>query len=176
MAAADAFNETSIREMGEAAMTKVMLMVDPLTVELEPEPILPEFILSGSPVAQSKKVVTSHDRTSTTVVWDCTPGSFRWHYDKEETIYVLEGEAFMMNENGTERRFGAGEVGFFYAGYSCDWRITKHFRKVAVIRTPFWAPLGFCVKAWKKLMVMAGISKRSTLLFFLAAGLAGVLQ
>jgi hypothetical protein len=157
-------------------MAKVVVIVDPLTMDLDPEPILPEFILSGSPVARSKKVATSPDWTSSTVVWDCAPGSFRWHYDKEETIYVLEGEAFMMNENGTERRFAAGEVGFFLAGFTCDWRITKHFRKVAVVRTPFWGPIGFSVKAWKKLMVMAGISKRSALLFFLAAGLAGVLH
>jgi uncharacterized cupin superfamily protein len=162
--------------MGEAAMAKVVVIVDPLAMELEPEPIRPEFILSGSPVARSKKVVTSHDWTSSTVVWDCTPGSFHWHYGKEETIYVLEGEAFMMQKSGEERRFAAGEVGFFYAGFSCDWRITKHFRKVAVVRTPFWTPVGFCVKALEKLMVMVGISKRSTSVFLLAAGLASVLH
>jgi uncharacterized protein len=157
-------------------MAKVVVMVDPLTMELESEPIRPEFILSGSPVARSKKVATSPDWTSSTVVWDCTPGSFHWHYGNEETIHVLEGEAFMMQKNGEERRFAAGEVGFFYAGFSCDWRITKHFRKVAVIRTPLWAPIGFCLKATEKLMVMVGLSKKSTLLFLLAAGLASVLH
>lgn len=157
-------------------MSKVVVMVDPLTMELDPEPIRPEFILSGSPVARSKKVVTSHDWTSSTVVWDCTPGSFHWHYGNEETIYVLEGEAFMRQKDGEERRFAAGEVGFFYAGFSCDWRITKHFRKVAVIRTPLWAPVGFCVKVLEKVMVKVGLSKRSTLLLLLAAGLASGLH
>ena len=76
----------------------------------------------------------SGDRTSHVVVWDCTPGSFKWHYGMDETIVVISGEAFMINEKGEERRFGPGDMGFFPAGTSCTWRITEHLRKVGVLK------------------------------------------
>lgn len=144
-------------------MAKVFLMVDPATVALEPAPIPKEWILEGTPVARSTKLISSNDRISCVLVWDCSPGSFRWHYTKEETVFVLSGEAFMSNGNGGERRLAAGEVGFFPAGYSCDWRVTQHFRKVAVHREGMWLPLGLGLKAWNKFLIWIGLSKKSAL-------------
>ena len=79
------------------------------SVVLEPEPIPSDWVLSGSPEARCKKLVRSNDWTSHVVVWDCTPGSFKWHYSMDETIIIISGEAFMINNNGEERRFGPGD-------------------------------------------------------------------
>jgi uncharacterized cupin superfamily protein len=144
-------------------MAKVILMIDPATVELEPSPIRKEWILDGAPTARSTKLVSSDDRVSAVLVWDCSPGSFHWHYDKEETIFVLSGEAFMTNDQGEVRRIAAGDVGFFPAGYSCDWRVTQHFRKVAVLRESMWLPLGLGLKAWNKFLSSTGLSGKSSL-------------
>ena len=140
-----------------------IVMLTPAMVELKPEPFPPGWVVSGSPEARCSKVVRSRDRTSHIVVWDCTPGSFRWHYGMDEAIVVISGEAFMINDKGEERRFGAGDLGFFPAGTTCTWRITEHLRKVGVLRETMWRPLGLAVKAWHKLLRILGLSGESAL-------------
>jgi uncharacterized cupin superfamily protein len=144
-------------------MTNSILTACPSTVELEPEPIPSEWILSGSPQARSKMLRRSRDWTSSVVVWDCTAGSFHWHYSQDETILVVSGEAILIGENGEERRFGPGAVGFFPSGTSATWRVDDSIRKVAVLRESMWLPLGVCLKAWKKLLRLVGLSAKSPL-------------
>ncbi len=139
------------------------LIVDPLTVELDPEPIPAEWILSGSPVARAKTMVTTHDWTSSVVVWDCTPGTFKWHYTKDESVYVLAGEAIMTTGTGEERRMGAGDLAYFYRGFACTWLVTQPFRKIAVLREPLWMPFGMALKVWSKLLHVTGLSGKSGL-------------
>ena len=137
-------------------MFESVVLASPTSVELDPEPIPKEWILSGSPVARSRNLTRSRDLTSSVVVWDCTPGQFRWHYSQDATLLIVSGEAFIMAEDGEERRFGPGDVGFFPAGTTRIWRVAKHIRKVAVLRETMWRPLGFCLKAWKKILRIAG--------------------
>ena len=141
-------------------MPQPMLSVNPATVELQPEPIPPEWILSGAPVARSHKLLTSHDWTSTIVVWDCTAGHFTWRYGQDEVILVVSGEAFLINDKGEERRFGPGDIGFFPAGTLATWRVADYIRKVAVLRETMWRPLGFILKVSKKLLrIVTGMDK-----------------
>jgi uncharacterized protein len=158
----DASASTEASHSGSALLRSIV-MASPASVALEPEPIPPEWILSGTPIARSKHLVRSRDWTSSVVVWDCTPGQFRWHYNQDETILVISGAAFLLLENGEERRFGPGDVGFFPAGTTCKWRVSEHIRKVAVLKEDMWRPLGFGVKAWKKVLRMAGLAGKSPL-------------
>jgi hypothetical protein len=132
-------------------MYKSIVMENPATLELEPSPIPPAWILRGTPEARSKKLTRSRDWTCQIVVWECTAGHFNWHYGRDESVFVLSGEAFLIKEDGEERRFGAGDLGFFPAGITCTWRVTETFRKVAVMRETVGRPLGLGVKIWKKL-------------------------
>ena len=138
-------------------MRPSIVMATAATVELEPEPIPPDWILSGSPVARCKNLVRSRDWTSTVVVWDCTAGRFHWHYSQDESMLVISGEAFLLLENGEERRYGPGDVGFFPAGTTCTWRVADYIRKVAVVRESIWWPLGPCLKVSKKLLRVTGL-------------------
>jgi uncharacterized cupin superfamily protein len=147
----------------ESAILKSIVMATPAEVELEPEPIPREWILSGTPVARSKTLVRSRDLTSSVVVWDCTAGRFLWHYGQDETVLFLSGEAFLLLEDGTERRFGPGDLGFVPAGTTCTWRVAGQVRKVAVLRESMWRPLGLCLKAWKKLLRTVGLAGKSPL-------------
>jgi uncharacterized cupin superfamily protein len=45
------------------------------------------------------------------IVWECTEGHFKWHYEKDESVIVIWGEAFLIKENGEELRFGPGDLG-----------------------------------------------------------------
>jgi hypothetical protein len=133
-------------------VSEPILRIDADVAELEPDPIPADWILDGAPQARANKLVTSRDWSSTIVVWECTPGSFKWHYCKDETIHFLSGEAFMIDDRGEEHRFGAGDIAFFPAGTACSWRVTEHIRKVAVIRETMWRPLGFVLKMSKKIL------------------------
>jgi uncharacterized protein len=129
-----------------------ILRIDAGFEELEPDPIPAEWILNGNPQARFNTLVTSRDWNSTVVLWDCTPGSFKWHYSKDETVHFLSGEAFMIQDDGREQRFVAGDIAFFPAGTTCSWRITKRIRKVAVVRETIWRPLGLVLKMSKKIL------------------------
>lgn len=150
-------------------MSKSIMLATPADVELEPEPIPHEWILSGAPRARCKKLVRSHDSTSSIVVWDCTAGRFNWHFSQDEAIIVISGEAVMINEKGEERRFSTGDLGFFPAGTSCTWLVTDHIRKIGILRETMWRPLGLAVKAWHWLLRTLGFGAKSALTLVLAA-------
>ena len=147
----------------ESALLRSIVMATPANVELAPESIPQDWILSGAPVARGKMLVRSRDWTEAVVVWECTAGKFRWHYSQDETLLVISGEAFLQLEDGSERRFGPGDVGFFHAGTTCTWRVADNIRKVAVVRETMWRPLGMCLKAWKKLLRVVGLAGKSPL-------------
>ena len=104
----------------------------------------------------------SHDLVSHILVWECTAGRFNWHYKQDESVVVVSGEAFMINENGEESRFATGDVGFFPAGTSCTWCVPSSFRKIALVREPMWQPLGFAVKAWNKLLRLVRLPRTAS--------------
>ena len=74
-------------------MSKRIVMVTAAGTALEPSPIPKDWILAGTPEARNKEVARSHDRTSYTSVWECSPGRFNWHYTKDEVLVVVSGEA-----------------------------------------------------------------------------------
>jgi uncharacterized cupin superfamily protein len=131
--------------------------------DLKPSPICADWILAGQPEARSKLVAKSRDGTSYVVVWECSAGQFEWHYIEDETVTVTFGEVFISTERGKERRLGQGDMAFFPAGSSCEWRVPERVRKVAVMRKSLGYPLGFGVRAWYKLASIAGLTGRSSL-------------
>lgn len=135
-------------------MPKAILLVNPAHIDLQSEPIPAQWILSGAPEARGTKLTTSNDRTSNVVVWECTPGSFKWDYCQDETAVIMSGEAFITTEDGSERQLRPGDLVFFPAGSSCTWRITEQIRKSAVLRETMWPPLGVAVKIVKKILRM----------------------
>ena len=137
--------------------------------DLEPAPIAPSWILSGEPEARNKMMAKSKDGTSYTMVWECTPGRFNWHYSEDETVVLLSGEVFISNGKGEERRLGPGDMAFFPAGSSCTWRITNSVRKVAVLRNALPFPLGLGVQIWNKFLRTIGLMRPAPLMlpFFL---------
>ena len=138
-------------------MKTAIMMTTAADVDLgsESQPFPRKWVLDGSPAAKSKILARSSDSTANVEIWECTAGSFRWHYDRDEVIVVISGEAVLLNENGTERRFAAGDVGFFPAGTDCNWRVDDHLRKVAILKENIWGPLGFALKGWSKLSRVA---------------------
>jgi len=130
--------------------------------DLEPVPILPA--LAGTPAARSKVLARSRDRTSWIMVWECTTGRFIWDYGVDETVVVVSGEVFITTGQGKEKRLGQGDLAFFPAGSSCEWRVNDRIKKVAILRQDLPPLLGIGVRVWHKLLAIAGLRGRSSLI------------
>ena len=126
-----------------------------------PVPVPPEWVVEGNPQTRSKLIARSRDRNTKVWVWECTPGRFKWNYDKDETLVVISGEAFITDEKGAVRRIGAGDIVFFPAGSSSAWQVTSHIKKVAVLRHSMPPPLGLAVMAWTRVLQMLGLLAKS---------------
>jgi uncharacterized cupin superfamily protein len=145
-------------------MSKSVLIAAATSADLVAQPISPDKIIEGKPETRSKELARSYDRTSYAMVWDCTAGRFTWDYNKDETLVVLTGEAFISVDNGgAERRIGPGDVVFFQAGSSAAWRVPKYIQKVAFLRHPMPRPVGFCVLAWNLFLRIVGVRRGSGL-------------
>jgi uncharacterized protein len=149
----------------EVPSKSILIEAAAASADLEPAPISPKWILAGTPQARSKTLAKSHDGTSAIVVWECTAGRFDWHYSEEELAVVINGEAFITNEKGAERRLGQGDTGFFPAGSSCTWRVNNRVKKIAVLRKDLPPLLGFGVRAWHLFIRKARLRGQPSLSF-----------
>jgi len=141
----------------------VPLIAAATTADLNATPITRDCILDGKPETKSKELARSHDRTSYAMVWDCTAGRFNWHYNKDETLVVISGEAFISDHDGGERRIGPGDIVFFQAGTSAAWRVPNYIKKVAFLRHSMPRPFGLCVLAWNLFLRTVGLRRSSGL-------------
>ncbi len=155
-------------------MSKSIVVEAGAAADLRPAPIPRDWILNGTPEARSKELARSDDRTSHSMVWECTAGRFNWHYNKDETFVVISGEAFITNGQGEERRLGPGDVVFFPAGTSCTWCVPTYIKKVAFLRHTMPRPLGLGVLAWNKLLRIVGLTGGSPLVLDLLLGPVGM--
>jgi uncharacterized cupin superfamily protein len=62
-------------------------------------------------------------------IWEKETSEFPWHYDEQETCFLLEGEVEVTPEGGESVRFGKGDLVTFPAGMSCRWNIIQAVRK-----------------------------------------------
>src|ERR1700733_1011478 len=104
--------------------------------KLKTNPIRPEWILEGRPVARAELLSSSEDGTASTYFWDCTAGRFNWFYSFDETFHILEGDVTLKYPSGVSRRVGTGDTVFFPAGSSAEWTVDRYVRKLAFCRTP----------------------------------------
>jgi uncharacterized cupin superfamily protein len=121
-------------------------------VHLKSAPIRPEWIISGEPLARNHVLFVSEDRSSVTLFWECTAGVFRWVYDEEETIYIIDGGMTLAYPNGEVKTVGKGDVVYFAAGDTAVWTVDSHVQKVAVFRRPMPKSFGQLLAVYHKAM------------------------
>jgi uncharacterized cupin superfamily protein len=97
-------------------------------LELEPQPIFPDWIDEGTPQARAAGATRSADGRITSGEWSCTAGRFRWTYYYDEVIRILSGEVFI-EIDGVFRRFGPGDTIFFPMGQTVRWHVPSFAHK-----------------------------------------------
>ena len=78
---------------------------------------------------------TSADGHTTLGVWECTPGHFTADRSNEnEYCHIISGRATMSNSDGTTSRdIGPGDLLVLPQGWTGNWVIHEHMRKLFVI-------------------------------------------
>jgi uncharacterized cupin superfamily protein len=130
---------------GEYAVRMVPMILPVTSGDLHAAPIEPGWIRAGSPLARNTLLSRSADGLAWTLVWDCSAGTFDWHYDIDETIYFLEGSVTICDGHSNPRTFTAGDVLFIPQGAVCHWHVEHYVKKVAFCRRtqPKLFALGF---------------------------------
>jgi len=101
---------------------------------MRPSPIDPAWIRSGRPVTRCADHSDALDTFAYTVVWDCTRSTFDWHFDSDETIYIVEGSVRVTDALGQTHTLNAGSIGYFPAHTTWLWEVDHYVRKVAFLR------------------------------------------
>ncbi len=140
-------------------MSKSVAVANVASVELALGLMPSSMRRDGTPKSGSKILSISHDGNSIVWVWECSEGSFVWHYGEDETVYIISGEVFISTETGEERRLGQGDMAFFPGGVSCNWRVTQPIKKFAINRKDLPLPLGFAVRVCHKLVRIIGLRR-----------------
>lgn len=135
-------------------MSRALIEIAKLTVDLTPRPIEPSWIIEGKPDATWSVLSQSADGLASTMVWHCTAGKFDWYYDFDETILILEGGIVLENDTMPPMRYGPGDVIFFKDGAHARWHVETFVKKLAFCRKtqPVW--LGFALRVVLKLRKM----------------------
>ncbi len=135
-------------------MSRSLIEIAKLTVDLTPRPIERSWILEGNPEATCCILSQSADGLATTMVWHCTEGKFDWFYDFDETVLILDGSIVLESEGMPPTRYVAGDVIFFRDGAHARWHVEGHVKKLAFCRKtqPVW--LGFALRVVLKLKKM----------------------
>jgi uncharacterized cupin superfamily protein len=135
-------------------MSRELIEIAKLTVDLTPRPIEPSWIIEGRPDARWCVLSKSADGLASTMVWHCTAGKFNWYYDFDETILILEGGIVLESDTLPPTSYGPGDVIFFKDGAHARWHVESHVKKLAFCRKtqPVW--LGFALRVVLKLKKM----------------------
>ena len=100
------------------------------------QPINPDWILEGTPHARFSGWAESLDGTTSHWTWDCTAGRFRWYYDVDESIVVVDGSVSIQVGDEDPVVLEVGDAAYFPAGHWVTWQVDKYVRKQAVVRVP----------------------------------------
>ncbi len=131
----------------DAAPPPIVISV-PANAEMSAIQIPKDWILDGEPQAKSALLSRSTDGMAVTVVWETTKGRFRWYFNIDETVSVIDGEVFVTDEKNVERRLGPGDVAYFPGGSWSTWRVPDHLRKIAFIRHGVSGPAALVARVW----------------------------
>ncbi|MFE5189987.1 cupin domain-containing protein [Streptomyces sp. NPDC056628] len=100
--------------------------------ELEPEPLAPEQIVSGTPEVTGKVVWESADGRQVRGIWQITPGVVT-DTEADELFVVVRGSATIEVEGGPTLRVGPGDMAVLREGDRTTWTVHETLRKAYAI-------------------------------------------
>ncbi|MFD8718849.1 cupin domain-containing protein [Streptomyces sp. NPDC059629] len=96
--------------------------------ELEPDPLDPAQIVSGTPEVTGKVVWESADGKQIRGIWQITPGVVT-DTEADELFVVVSGSATIEVEGGATFGVGPGDMAVLRAGDRTTWTVHETLRK-----------------------------------------------
>jgi uncharacterized cupin superfamily protein len=111
------------------AIPKVISFQDPLP---EPRRYRPQAdrILSGDPVQIATTLFQSADGRFNSGIWEAQPGKWRVVFTESEFCHLLAGVIVVTGDDGSQRRFTAGDAFVSPAGFTGTWEIVEPAKKL----------------------------------------------
>ncbi|WP_405975252.1 cupin domain-containing protein [Streptomyces sp. NBC_00988] len=100
--------------------------------ELEPEPLDPAQIVSGTPEVTGKVVWESEDGKQIRGIWQITPGVVT-DTEADELFVVISGSATIEVEDGETLTVGPGDMAVLREGDRTTWTVHETLRKAYAI-------------------------------------------
>ena len=129
-----------------ATRQTTMSRIDPAGVTMTPAQINPDWVLEGRPITSAAEIAHTDDGSTKVYVWQTTASKFHWNYESDEIVQILDGEVFVADGDGPERRLGPGDVAFFPVGARTTWRVPDHLRKIATLKRPMPGPVASAMR------------------------------
>jgi len=129
---------------------------------LRAAPIKRDWIVEGTPEARGCPIFETSDQDANVVEWESTRGRFVWHYDIDEIVYIIEGDARITDlATGLSTHITAGATVLFQRGSSAEWTVDRYIRKIAIIHIPLSPKLATVRSAWRRLKRLFGKTQRA---------------
>ncbi|MFJ8629043.1 cupin domain-containing protein [Kitasatospora sp. NPDC093550] len=105
------------------------------TADLDPDPLDPSQIVSGTPEVSGKVLSESPDGRQLRGIWQITPGVVT-DVEADEMFVVLGGRATIEIEDGPTLEVGPGDCAVLREGDRTTWTIHETLRKAYAITLP----------------------------------------
>jgi uncharacterized protein len=125
-------------------------------------PIKKDWVVDGTPEARGCPLFETSDQCANVHEWECTRGRFVWHYDVDEIVYIVEGDARIKDlATGLSTNITAGTSVLFQRGSSAEWTVDGYIRKVAINHVPLSPKITLLRNAWRRLKRLLGKTERA---------------
>lgn len=115
-------------------------------------PINRGWIVDGTPEARGSFIFETSDEGANVHEWECTRGRFVWHYDVDEIVYIIEGDARIRDlATGLSTNITAGTSVLFQRGSSAEWTVDGYIRKIAINHISLSPKVAMLRSAWRRL-------------------------
>jgi uncharacterized protein len=92
-----------------------------------------ERVVSGNPAQKSYNFFSSADGRFHSGIWECEIGKWRVAFSENEFCQLLSGRIIVTGDDGSVRRFAAGDAFVSPAGFAGWWDVIEPARKVYAI-------------------------------------------
>lgn len=124
---------------------------------LHAAPIKRDWVVDGTPEATGCPIFETSDEGANVHEWQCTRGRLVWHYDVDEIVYIVEGDARIKDlATGLSTHITAGTSVLFQRGSSAEWTVDRHIRKIAINHVPLSPKIAMLRRAWRRLKRLFG--------------------
>ncbi len=116
------------------SQSTVAILQDPANIATEADWGIIPTMLEGESHTSGILLHIGENGESECGVWECTPGLWQCHVERDEFCHFLSGQCDYVSDIGENIHIEPDTVAFFPAGWKGTCRVTETVRKVYMIR------------------------------------------